>query len=98
MTHTKSTIGLAKIGFGPNWLGQNHDGQNHDGQNGIGESRSCDVVPLKGGDTEWVSEQVCRNLRKFGISGDVVFKTDQEPALVDLMKRFAPSGPQADLV
>ena len=23
------------------------------------------VVPFKGGDTEWVSEQVCRDLRKY---------------------------------
>ena len=30
------------------------------------------VVPFKGDDTEWVSEQVCHDLRKFGISGDVV--------------------------
>ena len=27
-----------------------------------------------------VSNPVCRDLRKFGTSGDVVFKTDQEPA------------------
>ena len=48
MTHTRSRNGLAKIGFGQNWLGQNHDGQkwigqnwsNQDGQNGIGRSRS----------------------------------------------------------
>ena len=46
------------------------------------------VVPFKGGDMEWVSEQVCRDLQKFGIRGDVVFKTDQEPALVDLVKQI----------
>ena len=45
---------------------------------------SAHDVPLKGGDTKWVSEQGCRDLRKFGISGDVVFKT----ALVDLMKQI----------
>ena len=44
------------------------------------------VVPFKGYDMEWVSEQVCRDLQKFGIRGDVVFKTDQEPALVDLVR------------
>ena len=53
------------------------------------------VVPFKGGDTEWVSEQVCRDLRKFGISGDVVFKTDQEPALVDLMKQICALRPSS---
>ena len=41
------------------------------------------VVPFKGGDTEWVSKQVCRDLQKFGIS-DVVFKADWELALVVL--------------
>ena len=53
------------------------------------------VVPFKGGDTEWVSEQVCRDLRNFGISGDLVFKTDQEPALVDLMKQVCALRPSS---
>ena len=53
------------------------------------------VVPFKGGDTEWVSEQVCRDLLKFGISGDVVFKTDQEPALVDLIKQICALRPSS---
>ena len=53
------------------------------------------VVPFKGGDTEWVSEQVCRDLQKFGIRGDVVFKTDQEPALVDLVKQICALRPSS---
>ena len=39
------------------------------------------VVPFKGGDTEWVS--------------DVVFKTDQEPALVELMKQICALRPSS---
>ena len=35
-----------------------------------------------------MSEQVCRDLKKFGIRGDVVFKSDQEPALVDLLNQI----------
>ena len=65
----------------------------------VGKDRETQLilahVPFKGGDTEWVSELVCRDLRKFGISGDVVFKTDQEPALVDLMKEICALRPSS---
>ena len=42
-----------------------------------------------------MSEQVCRDLQKFGIRGDVVFKTDQEPALVDLVKQICALRPSS---
>ena len=51
------------------------------------------VVLLKGGDTEWVSEQVCREFS--GIRGNVVFKTDQEPALVDLVDKICAPRPSS---
>ncbi len=53
------------------------------------------VVPCKGGDIEWVSEQVCRDLKKSGIRGDVMFKTDQEPALVDLVNQICSLRPES---
>jgi hypothetical protein len=53
------------------------------------------VVPRKGGDIEWVAEQVCRDLKKFGIRGDVVFKTDQEPALIDLVNQICALRPES---
>ena len=56
------------------------------------------VVPCKGGDTEWVSEQVCRDLRKFGIRGGVVFKTDQEAALMELVNRICALRPSSGSV
>lgn len=34
-----------------------------------------------------MSEQVARDLRKLGTHGDVVFRTDQEPALDELVKQ-----------
>ena len=43
------------------------------------------VAPGKGADQEWVAEQLCRDLVKFGHHGDLVLKSDQEPALVDLL-------------
>ena len=44
------------------------------------------VVPGKGADQEWVAEQLCRDLVKLGHHGDLVLKSDQEPALVDLLR------------
>ena len=41
------------------------------------------------------SEQECRDFRKFGIRGDVVFKTDQEPALVDLVDKICARRPSS---
>ena len=47
------------------------------------------VVPMKGADMEWVTEQVARDLLRFGIHGDVILKSDQEPAIVDVLKEIA---------
>ena len=66
----------------------------------VGKDRETKLVlahglPCKEGDTEWVSEQVCRDLRKFGIRGNVVFKTDQEPALTDLVNQICNLRPES---
>ena len=47
------------------------------------------VVPLKGAEQEWVTEQCVRDLRLLGHHGDLVLKCDQEPALKDLMNSVA---------
>ena len=47
------------------------------------------VVPVKGGDQEWVAEQLVRDLLKFGHHGDLILKSDQEPAVVDLLREVA---------
>ena len=46
------------------------------------------MVPYKGAGIEWVIALLGRDLRKFGIADNptVVLKSDQEPALVDLLK------------
>ena len=36
------------------------------------------VVPMKGADMEWVTEQAARDLLRFGIHADVILKSDQE--------------------
>ncbi len=38
---------------------------------------------------------MCRDLKKFGIRGDVMFKTDQEPALVDLVNQICSLRPES---
>ena len=47
------------------------------------------VVPHKGASHRWSVDQVCRDLRKFGLAGTVILRSDQEPALVDLLKEVA---------
>ena len=49
------------------------------------------VVPAKGADIEWIAEQVCRDLLKFGHHGDLVLKSDQEPAITELLREVAGS-------
>jgi hypothetical protein len=56
------------------------------------------VVPCKGAEIDWVAEQVCRHLKKFGLRGDVNVKTDQEPALVDLVNKICSSRPDSRAV
>ena len=47
------------------------------------------VVPRKGGDQEWVADQFCRDLLKLGHNSDLILKSDQEPAVVDLLREVA---------
>ena len=47
------------------------------------------VVPVKGGEMEWISEQIARDLLKLGHHGDLILRSDQEPAIVDLLNRVA---------
>ena len=56
------------------------------------------VVPCKGAEIDWVAEQVCRDLKKFGIRGDMNFKIDQEPALVDLVNKICGLRPESRTV
>ena len=42
-------------------------------------------MPYRGGDDEWTVQQCCRDMRKWGIRGDVIVRTDQERALVSLV-------------
>ena len=46
------------------------------------------VVPCKGADQEWVAAQTLRDLERLGHYGDIVLRSDGEPALVDLMKEI----------
>ena len=47
------------------------------------------VVPYKGAGVEWLGEQLARDLRRLGAHGRVVLKSDQEPAMVDVLKEVA---------
>ena len=47
------------------------------------------LVPVKGGDQEWAAEQLTRNILKLGLRGDLTLRSDQEPAIVDLLKQVA---------
>ena len=46
------------------------------------------VVPCKGADQAWVVVQTLRDLERLGHYGDIVLRSDGEPALVDLMKKL----------
>ena len=47
------------------------------------------VVPKKGTQFQWVAAQLDRDVQKFGYHGRLIVKSDQEPAVVDLMKELA---------
>ena len=47
------------------------------------------VVPEKGGDQEWVTEQLTRDILKLGVHGDLTQRSDREPAVADLLKQVA---------
>ena len=43
------------------------------------------AVPYKGADVECISEQLNRDLKKFGIHGNVTLRSDQEPAITNVL-------------
>ena len=43
------------------------------------------VVPLKGGGVDWLVGQLLRDLRKLGVHGKVILKSDQENAILDVL-------------
>ena len=47
------------------------------------------VVPIKGGELDWISEQVARDLLKLGHHGNLILRSDQEPAITDVLNRVA---------
>jgi hypothetical protein len=49
----------------------------------------CNVVPMKGAGVEWTVKQIVRDIEKMGIFGTITLRSDQEPALVDLLKSVA---------
>ena len=55
------------------------------------------AVPYKGGDSEWVVDQVCRDIQKWGIKGEVILRHDQENALRDLSKEVTTQREAANL-
>ena len=50
------------------------------------------MVPVNGGDHEWFAEQLTRDILMLGLQGDVTLRSDQELAIVDLLKRVAKLG------
>ena len=44
------------------------------------------AMPYKGGDTEWTVKQIVRDMRRWEIKGSVIMRSDQEDALLDLVK------------
>ena len=50
---------------------------------------SAHVVPYKGGDLEWAVLQSIRDSQKWGIRGDLICRSDQEPALNDFINEIA---------
>ena len=43
------------------------------------------VVPFKGSGVDWLVAQLLRDLRKFGLHGKVILKSDQENAVLDVL-------------
>ena len=44
------------------------------------------MVPFKGGGVDWLVGQLLRDLRKMGAHGKVILKSDQENAILDVLK------------
>ena len=49
---------------------------------------SAHVVPLKGAVIDWVIQQCSRDLERLGHYGQITLKSDQEPAIVDVLKEI----------
>ena len=49
------------------------------------------VVPYKGRGVSCFSDQLKKDLRKFGIYGKVILKPDQENAIIDVLRDLAKS-------
>ena len=47
------------------------------------------VVPIKGGDQEWVAEKLTRDILQLGLQGDLTLRSELEPAIFDLLKQVA---------
>ena len=47
------------------------------------------AVLFKGAGVEWIAKQMLRDVRNCGYHGRVVFRTDGEPAILDLMGEVA---------
>ena len=50
---------------------------------------SAHVVPLKGAVIGWVIQQRARDLERLGHHGQVTLKSDQEPAIIDVLREVA---------
>ena len=56
------------------------------------------VVPFKGGGVAWLVRQVLRDLRKMGVRGKVVLKSDQEKPILDVLNDVCKQrGKESDL-
>ena len=53
---------------------------------------SAHVVPLKGAVIDWVIQQYARDSERLGHDGQITLKSDQEPAIVDVLKEIANLG------
>ena len=49
---------------------------------------SAHVVPLKGAVIDWVIQQCARDLERLGHYGQITLESDQEPAIVDVLKQI----------
>ena len=55
------------------------------------------VVPFKGGGDDWLVGQLLRDLRKMGVHGKVILKSDQENAILDVLNGLCkPRGKESD--
>ena len=50
---------------------------------------SAHVVPCKGADVEWLTKQCKRDIQKCGHYGPVTLRSDQEPAIIEVLRGVA---------